>query len=110
MHRDSSLEVPANIDALAANLCIRNVLELVQTFRFIEAAAGMRVAYRIGNRHRESLRTGYPVLLSTDEGRWPGLIAQGSASGTAWRAARDAVTINRPIVRTPPVMPPSRYP
>jgi len=36
--------------------------------------------------------------------------AWGSASGTAWRAARDAVTINRPIVRTPPVMPPSRYP
>ena len=67
-HGQRSLEVPANIDALAANLCIGNVLEPVRTFRFIEAAAGMRVAYRIGNRHRESLRTGYPVRLSTDEG------------------------------------------
>lgn len=37
--------------------------------------------------------------------REPGCPVQGSASGTAWRAARDAVTINRPIVRTPPVMP-----
>ena len=61
--------------------------------------------------HRTLHRTGHA-------GGGPGTCAtadqscsrEGSASGTAWRAARDAVTINRPIVRTPPVMAPSRYP
>jgi len=61
-------------------------------------------------RHRAGLARHPVIELTGDRSQRRSCAGGGSASGTAWRAARDAVTINRPIVRTPPVMPPRGIP